>query len=103
MFYVLDGELTLWCGEQKTVAAPGAFVAVPKGTVHRWANESGREVRSLVFLVPAGFEEFLMRIGTPIAGPDQQGVPPTAEEIDWAVSIAPDYHMEVVDQSVAPT
>jgi quercetin dioxygenase-like cupin family protein len=96
MFYVVEGELTLWCDGVKTVGKPGTFVAVPKGKVHRWANESNSMVKSLVFLVPGGFDEFLMKIGEPITGPDQKGSPPTKEEIDYAMSIAADYNMEIV-------
>lgn len=75
---------------------PGSFVAVPKGTVHRWANESGASVRALVFLVPGGFEEFLMKNGTPATGPQPSSGPPSEEEIARALSIAGDYHMEIV-------
>lgn len=96
MFYVLEGELSLWKGDEKTSAGPGSFVSVPKGTVHRWANESGRPARSLVFLVPGGFDEFLMKIGKPITEPGHVGSPPTKEDIEFAMSIAGDYHMEVV-------
>lgn len=98
MFYVLEGELSLWCGDQKVVGKAGSFVAVPKGVVHRWANESAAPAKSLVFLVPGGFEEFLMKIGQPVTDPDQTGKPPTKEEIDHALSMAGDYHMEVVAQ-----
>ena len=96
MFYVLEGELSLWCGEEKTIGVPGSFMAIPKGTVHRWANESGAPAKSLVFLVPGGFDEFLMKIGKPIDGCEQSSSPPTKEEIDYALSIASDYHMEVI-------
>ena len=96
MFYVLAGELSLWCGEEKIVGKPGSFVAVPKGTIHRWANESGAPAKALVFLVPGGFDEFLMKIGKPADGTEQASQPPSKEEIDYALSIAGDYHMEVI-------
>ena len=98
MFYVLEGELSLWCGDQKFLGKAGSFVAVPKGVVHRWANESAAPAKSLVFLVPGGFEEFLMKIGQPVTDPDHTSQPPTKDEIDFAMSIAGDYHMEVVDE-----
>lgn len=96
MFYVLEGELSLWCGENKIIGKPGTFVAVPKGVVHRWANESNVMVKSLVFLVPGGFEEFLMKIGEPVTDPNQDSHPPTKEEIDYAMSIAAEYNMEIL-------
>lgn len=96
LFYVLEGELTLWCGDRKVMGKPGTFVAVPKGVIHRWANESAIPARSLVMLVPGGFDEFLMRIGKPVTDSADARRPPTKEEIDFALSIAGDYHMEVV-------
>lgn len=96
MFCVLEGELSLWCGDQKVNGTPGSFVAVPRGTVHRWANESGSPARVMVILVPGGFDEFLMKIGTPVTEENQTSAPPSKEDIDYALSIAGDYHMEVV-------
>lgn len=95
MFYVLKGELTLWLDQEKSVADPGTFVAVPKGTVHRWSNESQSPATVLVFLVPAGFEAFLMKIGTPVEDLDKPGPALTQESLDYAMSIAGEYHMEI--------
>jgi quercetin dioxygenase-like cupin family protein len=96
MFYVLEGELSLWCGEEKIIGRPGSFVAIPKGTTHRWANESNTPAKSLVFLVPGGFDKFLIKIGTPADEGVGTSSRPTKEQIDYAISIAGDYHMEIV-------
>ncbi len=96
MFLVLEGDLSLWCGDQYVEGKPGTYVAVPKGTVHRWANESAHPARAIVYVVPAGFEEFLMRIGKPVEHPAEKGSPPTPEEIEQALAIAGEYHMEIV-------
>src|SRR3712207_1001584 len=37
-FYILEGEVEFLVGEELTVAGPGAFVNVPRGTVHRFRN-----------------------------------------------------------------
>ena len=94
-FYVLEGELTIYAGDQRIAAPAGTFVAAPRGITHRWANESGAPVRVLVFIVPAGFEQFLMRIGVPVDQP-YTPAPPTQQEIDAAVAIAGEYQMEIV-------
>lgn len=96
MFYVLEGELSFWCGDEKFTKKAGSFVAVPKGTVHRWANESNGPAKSLVFLVPGGFDEFLMAIGTPVEDGAVSSSPPTKEQVDYAISIAGNYHMEII-------
>lgn len=96
MFYVLDGTLSLWHGEQKIEAKPGTFVAIPKGTPHRWINESGQAVKALVFLVPAGFEKFLMRIGTEVTDAYPTAPAVSSESIEAALAVADEYHMAVV-------
>ena len=96
MFYILEGELSLWLGEEKIAGRPGSFVAIPRGTVHRIANESGAPAKALVFIVPGGFEEFLMKLGTPAGEGTQPSGPPTKEQIEFAMSIAADYHLEFV-------
>ena len=52
-FYVLEGELTVFT-EARTLAAPaGAFVLVPRGTVHSIANRGAVPVRWLTLISPA--------------------------------------------------
>jgi mannose-6-phosphate isomerase-like protein (cupin superfamily) len=52
-FYVLEGELTVFA-EDRTLAAPaGAFVLVPRGTVHAIANRGAVPVRWLTLISPA--------------------------------------------------
>jgi mannose-6-phosphate isomerase-like protein (cupin superfamily) len=52
-FYVLDGELTVYT-EGRTLAAPaGAFVLIPRGTVHAIANRGEVPVRWLTMISPA--------------------------------------------------
>lgn len=94
-FFVLEGEMTVFLEEERTVAGPGTFVAAPKGRVHRWVNETTQPLRALVFIVPGGFEKFLMRIGHPVLG--AEAAPPvTQEEIDFAMSIAGEYQMDML-------
>jgi len=57
-FYVLDGELTLRVGEQTVTAVRGAYVYVPRGGVHTFANRSDRPATFLDIVHPAGFERY---------------------------------------------
>jgi mannose-6-phosphate isomerase-like protein (cupin superfamily) len=52
-FYVLEGELTVFT-EDRTLAVPaGAFVLVPRGTVHSLANRGAVPLRWLTLISPA--------------------------------------------------
>ena len=51
-FYVLEGEITLFLGEQSGVRAPaGSFAHIPGGTIHGFRVES-KEARYLILTTP---------------------------------------------------
>ena len=52
IFYVLEGNLTFFVGEQRIEAAPGAFVYLPRFVHHG-------------FVTPAGFEKLILDRGKP--------------------------------------
>jgi mannose-6-phosphate isomerase-like protein (cupin superfamily) len=59
VLYVLEGELTFdLSGEQRTLGA-GAFVLVPPGVAHTFANRGSAPARVLNILQPAGLEQYL--------------------------------------------
>jgi quercetin 2,3-dioxygenase len=77
IFYVVDGEVTVWMDDQKgfqgrKTLAKGDFGFVPLNTVHAFRVES--EVR--IFGVnTGGFERFFHAIGTPTDDPTSPPVP----------------------------
>lgn len=56
-FYLLEGEITFYVGEETHEATPGTFVSAPRGVPHSYTFET-EEIRMLVLLAPGGFEEF---------------------------------------------
>lgn len=78
-FYVLEGELTLLVGGEVHRAGPGSLVHAPRDVPHTFAVDSPT-ARWLVISSPAGFEEFVARLGTPV---DAAGEPatPDAEQL----------------------
>lgn len=76
-FYVLDGELTYWVGDQTFQATAGDFIHIPRETVH-WFKNGPRHSRLLATFAPAGIEEFFRIIGEP-AGDRLQSPPPVTE------------------------
>ena len=59
MFYVLEGTLTMRLGEETRELDPGAFVCVPPGVIHTFANDADVPVRFLNFNTPSGWEEYM--------------------------------------------
>ena len=57
-FLVLAGQFTFQVGHEVFVANPGDYVFGPRNVPHAFANKTAEEVRAVIFVSPAGFEEF---------------------------------------------
>ena len=53
MFYLLDGELTVFCGEDHWTVGPGSFVFVPRDQPHRFTVSGAGPARALVITGPS--------------------------------------------------
>jgi mannose-6-phosphate isomerase-like protein (cupin superfamily) len=60
-FYVLDGSLTVRCGDDLFAAGPGSFVFLPRGLPHTFTPD-GDLARVLFIGVPGGIEEYFGEI-----------------------------------------
>jgi mannose-6-phosphate isomerase-like protein (cupin superfamily) len=94
-FYVLEGEITLAVGDKRLVASPGMFVNMPVGTPHTFKNESGHPARMLISVAPAGLERMFFEAGQPLPEGAQTAPPPTKEEIEKLLAVAPRYGIEI--------
>lgn len=93
-FWVLEGHLTVRCGEETFSAGPGSFVYTPRGTPHTFRLEGETPARLLVLLIPGGGEGFFIEAGRPAEGP---GLPvPRPPDVAYLASVAAKYHLEFV-------
>ena len=67
-FYLLEGELSLDCGDKHFTAGPGDFLFLPRGIPHTFLVTKG-PVHGLQITAPAGFEDFIAEAGRPAQGP----------------------------------
>jgi quercetin dioxygenase-like cupin family protein len=63
-FYVTEGELTFWIGDDRITAPAGSFVYGPRGIPHAFAVSSP-QARFIIVTEPAGFEAFLRALSVP--------------------------------------
>jgi quercetin dioxygenase-like cupin family protein len=63
-FYVLDGTISVECGDDAWELERGAFVFLPRGLPHAW-DVVGERARVLIMTAPAGLEEFLRELHEP--------------------------------------
>jgi quercetin dioxygenase-like cupin family protein len=95
-FYVLEGEITFTIGENRLVASAGMFANMPVGTPHSFKNESSRPARMLISVAPAGLEQMFFEFAVPLPEGSTSALPPTKEEIEKLVAIAPKYGIEIM-------
>jgi quercetin dioxygenase-like cupin family protein len=62
-FYVLEGELHLWVGDEMHVLRAGESMLAPRGIPHT-VRVGDSDARWLITSAPAGFEAFVRSVGT---------------------------------------
>jgi quercetin dioxygenase-like cupin family protein len=63
-FFVLDGELRVFVGEEEHLAGPGTVAVLPRRLRHAYVVTSAT-ARFLTLHTPAGFEQFAAEAGEP--------------------------------------
>jgi quercetin dioxygenase-like cupin family protein len=62
-FYLMEGELSGFCGENTWQAKPGSFIFLPRALKHGFQVVSASPARMLQITSPAGFEHFAEEAG----------------------------------------
>src|SRR3954465_12564437 len=95
-FYVLEGEITFTMGDTRLVAGAGTFANMPVGTPPSFKNESDRPARMLISVAPAGLEKMFFEFGVPLIEGARTVLPPTKEEIEKLLAVAPKFGIEIL-------
>jgi quercetin dioxygenase-like cupin family protein len=94
-FYVLKGEITFNLDGKRVVATAGTFANMPIGTLHSFKNESNQPATMLISVAPAGLEQMFLELGVPLAQGATTAPPPTPENVERLLSVAPRYGVEI--------
>lgn len=94
-FYILEGEIIFLIGEERVVATAGTFANMPVGTPHSFKNEGDRPAKMLISVAPAGLEGMFFEVGVPLDEGATTALPPTHEEIEKLLAVAPRYGIEI--------
>jgi len=95
-FYLLDGEITFTVNGEKIVAKAGMFANMPVGTPHSFKNESRKPAKMLISVAPAGLEKLFFEVGVPLEEGATTALPPSHEEIEKLLAVAPGYGVEIL-------
>jgi quercetin dioxygenase-like cupin family protein len=97
-FWILEGELTFYVGDQTIKAHPGSFLFGPKEVPHAFTVDKG-PARLLFLLSPAGFEDLVRDMGEPARSltiPPQPEAPPDEAEMERLMAIAARHGNEIL-------
>ena len=95
-FYILEGQITFTINGEKIVAKAGMFANMPVGTPHSFKNESKKPAKMLISVAPAGLEKMFFEVGVPLAEGATNALPPSHEEIEKLLAVAPGYGVEIL-------
>lgn len=92
-WYVLDGEATFYCGDERFTAGAGAWVFLPREVPHAFrVGPAG--ARLLTFSAPARFAEFVRAAGEP--APARSIPPPAPLDVARLTAVAAQYGIEIL-------
>ncbi len=95
-FYVVEGELTVFVGDQQRTLRAGESALAPRGVPHVYRVESS-QARWLAIASPSGFERFVREVSEPEPAP-ADALPPEGRPHDPAAlaRIAATYDIEIL-------
>lgn len=94
-FYIIDGAITCYVGDEVIEVPAGAFIVLPRGVPHRYELAS-EEARLLNLCIPAGFENFYRALSEPA---QELTLPPAPEgppDVARLLAIAADHGVEIL-------
>jgi len=89
--YVLEGEFTVWAGENKFVLSAGESFSISPSTLHSIGVLNDRAARTLVVAAPSSFARLIAAVGTlhETAAPDMALFERISAEIDDEILSSP--------------
>jgi quercetin dioxygenase-like cupin family protein len=100
-FYVLDGEITVYVGDETITATPGSFLWAPRNLPHAYCVESP-EARFLAFSTDSAFDRFFFATGQPANAPTLPPPPDGPPDIPALVAALAEHGVEMVGPPPAP-
>ncbi len=95
-FYVYEGEMTFYVGEERIKAQPGTWVYGPREVPHGFRIEGDSPARMLLFNTPAGFEQFPVEVGEPAKGLTLPPPPEEPPDMERLMSVSAKYDIDIL-------
>jgi quercetin dioxygenase-like cupin family protein len=94
-FWILEGEVTLYVGDEVIEASAGDFAWGPRDIPHRY-SVGPNGCRMLFICTPAGFEDLVRDMSVPA---ETRTLPPASDEepdMEMVATVARKYHCELL-------
>jgi mannose-6-phosphate isomerase-like protein (cupin superfamily) len=80
-FYVVEGEVVVFCHGERNAATAGSAVNVPGWAPHCFLNLGSTPARLFCIVSPAGLERMFLEMGPRVATPTTPPPPPDPEKL----------------------
>jgi mannose-6-phosphate isomerase-like protein (cupin superfamily) len=99
-FWILDGTLTVVCGDERFTAGPGSYVFLPRDIPHTFVVEGDVPARVLSMATPGGFERYFAAVGRPAK---TNSLPPAGPpDLARVARIGEEFGVEIVGPPIQP-
>ncbi|MCM1983248.1 cupin domain-containing protein [Lyngbya confervoides] len=95
-FYIQAGEIEFQLDEATLIAPAGTFLHSPKGQRHSFVNKTEIPATLLIWVTPAGFENFMAEVGRSVQGAVTPGAVLPPADLEKVLAIAPQYGIEIL-------
>jgi len=100
-YFVLDGHVTVRCGNDTYSASAGSYVFLPRGVPHTFVVEGDQPARWLTLTTPGGGEGFFVDASRPA---ESGGFPPPAPiDVELLRRVSTTYGNELVGPPLTPS
>jgi mannose-6-phosphate isomerase-like protein (cupin superfamily) len=99
-FWLLEGEMTLRCGDLTMSGVAGSYFFLPRGVPHSFLIEGRTPARMLTLWSPGGGEGFFAAAGRPA---EHDGLPPAAPtDVERLRIVGAGFGLEIVGPPMRP-
>ena len=93
-FYVIEGRMTILCGEARIAARPGTWAFGPRNIPHGFRVEGNDPARLLLLTTPSGFEHFILEMSEKATDPATP--PSTPPDMEKLMAVAAKYQIDIL-------
>jgi len=101
-FFVLEGRMTIWVGDERHTLDPGGFLNLPRDVPHAFRIDSPDGAHVIMVASPAGLEDFFRAAGDPAPAAELPPAPEGPPDLARVLEASPRFGLEVLGPPPGP-